>query len=278
MYRKYKITGSIKVITGLHIGGSTQYSPIGSVDAPVIRDALTNQPIIPGSSLKGKMRTLLAASENNGHIVNRPILDKDEIKKLFGASRPNITDKKDLENAGRKVKDKVIPAKLQFRDMKVKDPKKLMETFFLDSLTEVKFENTIYRTTGKATPRQIERVVPGVIFDLDIIYNAIYDEEDDSSKISLIEEEIKNDFRLLNAGFRLLQYDYLGGNGTRGHGKIKFEDLDVKCVFDSKENLLEKKEENTSEDKNNLESTLREILSKNMEENIKEFQNGICIV
>lgn len=268
MYRKYKITGIIEVVTGLHIGGSTQYSPIGSVDAPVIRDTLTNEPIIPGSSLKGKMRSLLALSENNGHIVAKPIFDEDCIKRLFGASRPSKQDKDNDKN--KQLKDKVIPARLQFRDMKVKDAEKLMEERFLDSLTEVKFENKIDRDSGAATPRQIERVVPGVEFELDIIYNAIFDEE--KVKANEIVKEMEDDFNLLNDGFRLLQYDYLGGNGSRGHGKVKFKDLQVKCVFDSKEKENSKAEQtevdaNKNEPKKPLEERLKEILNSNLNEN-----------
>lgn len=48
------------VVTGLHIGASSAFSAIGAVDSPVISDIRTNMPMIPGSSLKGKMRSLLA--------------------------------------------------------------------------------------------------------------------------------------------------------------------------------------------------------------------------
>lgn len=262
MYRKYKITGIIEVVTGLHIGGSTQYSPIGSVDAPVIRDTLTNEPIIPGSSLKGKMRSLLALSENDGHIVNKPIWDKENIKRLFGASRPSKRDKENDKN--KLLVDKVIPARLQFRDMKVKDAEKLMEERFLDSLTEVKFENGIDRSSGAATPRQIERVVPGVEFELDIIYNAIFDEK--KVKNDEIIKEIIDDFELLNDGFQLLQYDYLGGNGSRGHGKVKFKNLQVKCVFG-------RKEQENNETKQNMQDKNKQEAKKTLEERLTEILN-----
>jgi CRISPR-associated protein Csm3 len=58
-YSKLLIKGEIEVVTGLHIGGSSSYSAIGAVDSPVVRDSVTGNPIIPGSSLKGKMRALL---------------------------------------------------------------------------------------------------------------------------------------------------------------------------------------------------------------------------
>ncbi len=59
MFSKIEINGIIEVVTGMHIGGSSAFAAIGAVDSPVIRDTLTDMPIIPGSSLKGKMRTLL---------------------------------------------------------------------------------------------------------------------------------------------------------------------------------------------------------------------------
>ena len=64
MYSKIQITGILEVVTGMHIGGSSAFSAIGAVDAPVIKDIRTNRPMIPGSSLKGKMRTLLAKRYN----------------------------------------------------------------------------------------------------------------------------------------------------------------------------------------------------------------------
>ena len=53
------ITFDIEAVTGLHIGGSDTGIEIGGVDKTVIRDPITNRPYIPGSSLKGKVRSLL---------------------------------------------------------------------------------------------------------------------------------------------------------------------------------------------------------------------------
>ena len=83
----------------------------------------------------------------------------------------------------------------------------------LQTLTEVKFENTINRATAVANPRQIERAIRGSIFGLDLLYEVEN------------EDEILADFKILAEGFRLLQYDYLGGNGSRGYGKILFHDM-----------------------------------------------------
>lgn len=251
MYKKYEISGRILVKTGLHIGGSSQYSPIGSVDASVVRDPLTNEPIIPGSSLKGKMRTLLARAKSPNNIVKEPEEDALEIKQLFGKS----SNAKDNET---------IVGRLHFADMKVANGNVLKEKMFLDSLTEVKFENTITRSTGGAKPRQIERVVPGVEFKLSILYDAWFsvldkdeDKEDnkgvakcvheiipktDEEENMLINKRIEKDFELIHDAMNLLELDYLGGNGSRGYGKIEFKDVEVKCVFGSE------KEENKFEE------------------------------
>jgi len=194
---KLVIEGTIVIKTGMHIGGSSDFSAIGAVDSPVVRDTLTRLPLIPGSSLKGKMRYLLAKELNNGILLNEPNNDQDEILRLFGSSE----------------KDKIRRARLKFNDIKLSNLAELV-TFNVSS-TEVKFENTIDRETAVATPRQIERVIAGSKFDFEIFYNL-----DDI-------KEVEKDFENIKQGFDLLEFDYLGGHGTRGSGRIAFENLSV---------------------------------------------------
>ena len=194
---KLVIEGTIVIKTGMHIGGSSDFSAIGAVDSPVVRDTLTRLPLIPGSSLKGKMRYLLAKELNNGILLNEPNNDQDEILRLFGSSE----------------KDKIRRARLKFNDIKLSNLAEL-ETFNVSS-TEVKFENTIDRKTADAKPRQIERVIAGSKFDFEIFYNL-----DDI-------KEVEKDFENIKQGFDLLEFDYLGGHGTRGSGRIAFENLSV---------------------------------------------------
>lgn len=194
---KLVIEGTIVLKTGMHIGGSSDFSAIGAVDSPVVRDTLTRLPLIPGSSLKGKMRYLLAKELNNGILLNEPNNDQDEILRLFGSSE----------------KDKIRRARLKFNDIKLSNLAEL-ETFNVSS-TEVKFENTIDRKTAVANPRQIERVIAGSKFDFEIFYNL-----DDI-------KEVEKDFENIKQGFDLLEFDYLGGHGTRGSGRIAFENLSV---------------------------------------------------
>ena len=53
------ISGKIEIKTGLHIGGGSDTVQIGGIDSSVIKNPLTNEPYIPGSSIKGKMRSLI---------------------------------------------------------------------------------------------------------------------------------------------------------------------------------------------------------------------------
>lgn len=197
MYGKLIIQSTIKVLTGMHIGGSSVFSAIGAVDSPVVRDPYTHLPIIPGSTLKGKMRSLLSRSMNDGE---RCEITKDPaiIKRLFGSHQPNI-----------------ILSRLQFADCFV--TRDSVEKFQHVGLTEIKWENAINRITAVANPRQIERVLPGVSFACSIAYTV--EVENDS--------ELEDDLSALAQAMKLLQMDYLGGHGTRGSGRVSVENIKV---------------------------------------------------
>lgn len=203
MYAKIQITGEIEVKTGMHIGGSSAFAAIGAVDSPIIKDVRTNLPIIPGSSLKGKMRALLAKAYNE-KIASKPDDDDECLLRLFGCAQ----------------KDNVKRSRVLISDMMMINEEELRQQG-LQSLTEVKFENSINRGTAVANPRQIERAIRGSVFGLDIIYEV----ELDTTK-----EEILEDITVLAEGFKLLQYDYIGGSGSRGYGKVAFKNLASKVV------------------------------------------------
>lgn len=209
MYAKIQITGNLEVKTGMHIGGNSAFAAIGAVDSSVIKDSRTNLPMIPGSSLKGKMRSLLA-KEYNEQVVD-PDYDAERLTRLFGTAR-----KGDVKRSRVLVSDMIMANSNELRNSG------------LQSMTEVKFENTINRATAVANPRQIERVVRGALFELDIIYEVE------------VEEEIVEDMETLAEGMRLLQYDYLGGNGSRGYGKVGFSDIVAETVIgDVDDEILE---------------------------------------
>lgn len=200
MFAKIQITGTIELATGMHIGGSSAFAAIGAVDAPIIKDVRTKLPMIPGSSLKGKMRSLLA-KEYNTELATKPDDDSECLTRLFGCAK----------------KEHVKRSRILISDMIMNNAQELRDQG-LQSITEIKFENTINRITAVAMPRQIERAVRGSVFPLDMIYEVEK------------ENEILEDMEILANGLRLLQYDYLGGSGSRGYGKIKISNLEAEVV------------------------------------------------
>jgi len=199
MYGKIIFNADLKVLTGLHIGGGSAFSAIGAVDSPVVRDALSKLPIIPGSSLKGKLRTLLARSlAQDITKLPEPNGDDPVIKRLFGASAP----------------DDIVKSRLQFSDCFLKNKDELREI----GPTEIKFENTISRSTSVANPRQIERVISGSVFGFCMVYEL-------ENKA-----ELEEDMEYFIRGLKLLQLDYLGGHGTRGYGRVSFENFQLEQV------------------------------------------------
>jgi|SRR5690625_890589 len=195
-----KIEGVIIVETGLHIGGAKNSLDIGGLDTPVIKTP-AGVPYIPGSSLKGKIRSLLALREGSADIKEEP----DLMKKMFG-----YTGDKNDDATAQKTRLIFRDAHLDVDSFKEEFEDAVLET----SYTEGKYENTIDRSTGKTkrgSLRQLERVPVGARFHFEIIINA-YDKDD----IEKMENELRR-------GITMLEQNYLGGSGTRGYGKVKFE-------------------------------------------------------
>jgi len=218
---KVIIEGKIEVLTGLHIGTSGDFSAIGAVDNIVIRDTVTNKPMIPGSSLKGKMRYLLARTKYNTSIELKNIKEEHEsIKRLFGSSDP------------------VVVSRLQFQDSLLA-VKNFGKVDFDLPYTEIKYENTIDRATGEANPRQQERVPAGSEFDFKLVYNV--------EKTDEFEEDMKN----ILLTMEVLEDDYLGGHGTRGYGRIKFKNLKLykKVYIEENKDVLDNIEQKLENDK-----------------------------
>jgi len=201
-----QIRGKVFVHTGLHIGGSTETMEIGGVDNPVLRNPANNEPYIPGSSLKGKMRSLMEWHLGKLHSEGKVYTSTDPhcpISRVFGH---NADDK-----------SKVGPTRLIVRDCFLSPESR--EAFKNgQDITEVKHENTINRITSMANPRPMERVVPGVSFDLDMAYRVI-DTEDGGTA------DEKNFTDVVLKALALVQKDYLGGCGSRGCGKVEFKEL-----------------------------------------------------
>jgi len=222
-----KLTGIIRVITGLHIGGGDDTMKIGGIDNQVVKDINTNLPYIPGSSLKGKMRSLLewryglvGISEGNPFspkYLSNPVFNDEKmlnkaliVMKLFGTSLTD-KDRRELENRGLTENDIGI-TRVSVGDCHLTE--KMIEEYKKGrKITEAKYENVIDRCSGTAKhPRQTERVTPGTEFKYDIRIK-ILDEDNGEDLVGALKEALK-----------LVEMDYLGGNGSRGYGRVEFID------------------------------------------------------
>lgn len=205
------VKGTIVVKTGLHIGAGNDRIEIGGMDNPIIKDPTDGMPYIPGSSIKGKMRSLLElAMDKVARNEGRPCAcGKADcpICRVFGAA---IDRKRDIESQRRG------PTRLIVRDARLSQTSREKFKF---NIVEEKNENSLNRITAEANPRPLERVVPGAEFDFEIAYR-VFDIDNDGGKT---DEGYFS--RTVLAGLALLQRDYLGGGGSRGSGRIEFKDL-----------------------------------------------------
>ena len=199
-----ELKGKIKLVSGLHIGAGNDEIHIGGIDNPVIKNPLNDEPYIPGSSLKGKIRTMLEWYLGKLNEKGEPYSkegDGDEITLIFG----NGSAKENYHGG---------PTRVSFNDCPLnKDSlKKMLKK---SALTEEKIEVSINRLSGTASnsksgPRTIERVPAGAEFDFSLSY-LVFDDAD------------KQNFKYLILGLKILELTALGGSGSRGYGKIKFE-------------------------------------------------------
>ena len=211
------IEGCIELVTGLHIGAGSEEMHIGGTDNPVVKNPVNRRPYIPGSSLKGKMRSLMEWQAGTvGDTDGKPIgfgdaskMDEgkrtraEAILKLFGGAPESDRDDEFIRRVG--------PTRLAFWDCPL-DEDWIRQMDDRDtSLTEIKMENTIDRIGGAArNPRSNERVPAGARFGFKLTMR-VHDEED------LFPEVLR--------GLRLVELTGLGASGSRGYGKVRFLDL-----------------------------------------------------
>ncbi|WP_337866288.1 type III-A CRISPR-associated RAMP protein Csm3 [Ignavibacterium sp.] len=239
LIKKILIEGRITAKTGLHIGGNSVGMSIGGADATVVRNPITNEPYIPGSSLKGKMRSLLEKVAGKfgpsigDHIQKGPLtefvkegngISEEEaekinlIVKIFGTMPEKIRGSEE------------VPSRLIVRDCELEksSAEKLSQSKDTDMpYTEVKTEVVIDRITSAATPRQLERVPAGAVFNMRMILN-VYDGDNEKEMLNKIFE-----------GLALVQNDYLGGKGTRGSGEV---DIKIQKLMYKDKDTYEKAE------------------------------------
>jgi CRISPR-associated protein Csm3 len=219
-----KITGQIVLKSGLHIGSGGMEMQIGGTDNPVIKHPHTLEPYIPGSSIKGKVRSLLEMRSGlMGKTRGQPVQGRDlgglqggqkeeceKILKLFGSSG---ADAEEIKALG--------PTRVSFADCPLSDHWRKKARQERLSLTEVKSENSINRISGTAqNPRPTERVPASTEFDFSVCVKMLGPDEQDLLDYLL-------------TGLKLLQMDALGGSGSRGYGRIEFsfDDAEIKSRF-----------------------------------------------
>lgn len=228
LLRIERITGTIELLSGMRIGASDGEIRIGGVDNQVIRSPHNKgYPYIPGSSLKGKIRSLL--EWRSGKVKPEPLGIHDlspeyplvrPILQLFGVGGGDQMTVEQATDLG--------PTRLSFWDAQLNP--EWVKRIENDNLppTEVKTENRIDRIRGVAEhPRQTERVPAGALFDFQLTFKVLNIDRDDGAALR----------RVVWQGLRLLELDSLGGSGSRGYGKVKFRNLqldgrDVQAEFD----------------------------------------------
>ncbi|BAZ05444.1 type III-A CRISPR-associated RAMP protein Csm3 [Calothrix sp. NIES-3974] len=262
---KLTLTSQLSAETGLHIGGGGENLDIGGLDKPVIRDPLTKYPYLPGSSIKGKLRSILE------RLLKKPLnrtggsgtwrYESDDladgftevasgtfiayegartcpISRVFGSTggsnlwmaietarqeglyeenKRNPTNTIENKNCIQINRGRNAPARLIIRDCHLlpESAEKLKQVDTGLYMTEWKFENGIDRVTAAANPRQLERVPAGSKFQFELVYTV----EDRHQAI----EDLQN----IAIALAILEDDALGGHGSRGYGKVKFQNFDI---------------------------------------------------
>lgn len=222
-----RIEGRIRLLSGLHIGAGKDSVEIGGIDNPVIKHPFTCEPYIPGSSIKGRLRFIMewafGALRSDGQAWgynkdDQPADPADPVLRIFG-------------NALEKWRGG--PTRLIVRDCPLTEEdraryREAPERFF-EEKTEVLIDRIAGKAHDKVGPRQTERVPAGVAFDLELVFR-LYDAGDDGAR----------DLDCLNwtlLGLSLLEQDALGGSGSRGYGRIRFEDLHLVTAGDARHPL-----------------------------------------
>lgn len=236
-YMKKKIVykGYVYLKTGLHIGGSNSSLNIGGPDNFVVRNPLDNRPYIPGSSLKGKMRSLIEFAYGEINVITITDEKKNKIYQKGGPSNVATSRSGALFGVAGD-NEKCRPSRLIVRDanLAVSGDQDLAEYDLTDEMmpdfshtdmpyTEIKAEVNIDRITSKPAsgPRQTERVPAGAYFKLEMVLNVFSGDEEDELK------------KTMNKAIELLQNDFLGGSGSRGYGQVEIKLLSPKIVLDT---------------------------------------------
>lgn len=212
------VRGQIEVLTGLRIGAAQETMEISGLDNPIIRNPANAEPFIPGSSIKGRMRSLaewyFGEVPENGDVIKPRI--GSSTARVFGLPAQGPSK---ARSETERTQWQRGPTRLVVRDARLSEQSR--ERFKAGTpISEVKSENSINRLTSMANPRPMERVLPEVRFDFELIYR-VFDLSDDGAEDERLFTEV------LLPALSLLEADALGGGGSRGNGKIRFDQLTV---------------------------------------------------
>lgn len=216
------ITGQIECIGGVHIGGSSDTMEIGGMDNPIIKDPITGFPYVPGSSIKGRGRSLLELKhgliEEDGSHHKYCGNDNCFICRICGTS----ADSRSKIGPGRLIIRDAYPTKESIELLKKLKREKGLP------YSEEKYENVINRTNAMAIPRSIERIPAGIKLNIEFVYS-IYDTGDEGKT------DIEN-IKYIKEFLREIQHATLGGSGHRGSGKVRFINLKI---YDTEDKSIE---------------------------------------
>ncbi len=224
------VTGKIVVRSGLHIGAGKDTIEIGGIDNPVVKHPHNQEPYIPGSSLKGKLRFLFEWAFHKIRTDGQPWGIDDRFNQEFDPTDPVL---RIFGTAAKRDRWAMGPTRLVMRDAKLDEAWRNQIVADGLPLTEDKTEVMIDRIAGKAHdrvgPRQTERVPAGARFDFEFSFR-LYDTSDQG-------ERDKECLNWTIAGLGLIEQDALGGSGSRGYGRVSFEDLEITLPDGRKESI-----------------------------------------
>ena len=213
---KYEeIAGVIHCLSGVRIGGNNNVIEIGTIDNPIIRNPITNHPYLPGSSLKGKMRSSLElilrrlTTGKDGKTLGPCSCGKCVVCKLFGSGDSKSTFE---------------PSRLIFRDCPLtQESAQTLQTaaqnsgvFFAEIKPGVRM-NRATNTVAQGAFFNFERVPEGTEFDFELVLRLYGDLDDDKARA---------DYRKTIAqGLCLIEKEGIGGKISAGYGKVRFDRL-----------------------------------------------------
>ena len=220
------ISGIIFCKSGIFIGGPDDTLQIGGIDKSVVRNPLTGEPYIPGSSLKGKLRSITEKIVSPTLVANRWGGDKQ--KKVWRHECDDYVEAKECQlcrifgSTGSEANNN-YPGALLVRDSPLATDELMQDGL---AITETKMENAIDRLTSAAHPRTFERVPAEAEFEFELLYRIESLEPGGilaNGKVTVDSVRVEEDITHLLNAMNILEKDGLGGNISRGYGSVEFE-------------------------------------------------------